>query len=76
MFIARDINGGFNTIPLKFTTPIWENETLPEATQTGSPDDLNNRQINNSETPPEPQSIPLNGLIGMIDDDDFIGLEV
>ena len=76
MFIARDINGGFNTIPLKFTTPIWENETLPESTQTGSPDDLNNRQVNNSETPPEPQSIPLNGLIGMIDDDDFIGLEV
>lgn len=73
MFVARDINGGFNTIPLKFTTPIWENETLPLATETGNAEDLNNRQINESEGLPEPQSVPLNGLIGM--DDDFVGLE-
>lgn len=73
MFVARDINGGFNTIPLKFTTPIWENETLPLATETGNAEDLNNHQINESEGLPEPQSVPLNGLIGM--DDDFVGLE-
>lgn len=57
-FINKDLNGNFNTIPLTFTTPVWEKEKLPVA-DSGEPEDLNNRQLK------EPEVIVPHGLIGL-----------
>lgn len=77
-FIARDINGNFNTIPLSFTTPVWGKETLPDVTpkddkgnnkdtvemsEIKTEDLVNNiEDVKNSE---EPKVVRMNGLIGL-----------
>lgn len=60
-FIAHDINGNFNTIPIEFTTPVWKNETLP-VVDSGDPNDLNNIE---KKEPGEPTRIKGRGLIGL-----------
>lgn len=57
--ISRDLTGNFNTIPLKFTTPIWKKEILPVADNSG-PEELFNVQ-----SQPEPEKIVPRGLIGL-----------
>lgn len=65
-FVTEDINGNSDTIPLQFTTPIWEKET--DAVMDGTPDSINNR-VNK-----EPTEIPLNGIMNL--DDDWTGYEL
>lgn len=36
-FIAHDIEGNFATIPLEFTTPVWEKETVPSISSADAP---------------------------------------
>ena len=75
-FIARDINDGLNTIPLEFTTPVWDKEKVSGA---------NEKDKGISENNPEtkPKDVPLYGLIGMgseytndVDKIDLSGMEL
>ena len=69
-FITEDTGGNFNTVPLEFTTPIWEKETL--AVMDGTVESINNR-VNT-----EPKDVPLNGLMNLENEwtDGFSGLEM
>lgn len=63
-FIAHDINGNFNTIPLQFTTPVWKNETLPTANpENPKPEDLTKNVEKKEED--KPTVIKAKGLIGL-----------
>lgn len=63
-FIAHDINGNFNTIPLQFTTPIWKNETLPVPNpEKPEPEDLKANIEKKEED--KPTVIKARGLIGL-----------
>lgn len=65
-FVSEDINGNCETIPLTFTTPIWEKET--DAVMDGTPETINNR-VND-----EPKDVPLNGLLDL--DNEWTGYEL
>lgn len=54
-FITEDLSGNENTVPLEFTTPVWEKETL--AVFDGTAESINNR-VNT-----DPKEVPINGLI-------------
>lgn len=62
-FIAHDIDGNFNTIPIEFTTPVWEKEKLfvpdPENPQ---PEQLTNFE---KKEPEAPTVVRAKGLIGL-----------
>jgi len=63
-FIAHDINGNFNTIPLELTTPVWQKETLPVVnSENPKPEEL----VTNFEAkePEAPTIIRGKGLIGL-----------
>lgn len=64
--LAEDTGGGIDDIPLTFVTPIWEKETLAEATT--EVESLNDRQN------PDPEKVPLNSLIEL--DDEWTGLDL
>lgn len=62
-FIAHDINGNFNTIPIEFTTPVWEKEILPTpASDSPEPDQLTNFEKKEEAAP---TIIRAKGLIGL-----------
>ena len=65
-FVSEDINGNCETIPLTFTTPVWDKET--DAVMDGTPESINNR-VND-----EPKDVPLNGLIDL--DNEWTGYEL
>lgn len=63
-FIAYDINGNFNTIPLEFTTPIWEKENLPAV----DPKDPKPEELTTTiqkKEPKKPTVVRAKGLIGL-----------
>lgn len=62
-FIARDINGNFNTIPLEFTTPVWKDEILPAVSQEAKPEELVTTV--EKKEPDKPTIIRGRGLIGL-----------
>lgn len=62
-FIAHDIDGNFNTIPVEFTTPVWSKETLPVVDPVNpEPEQLTNIEKKESEAP---TIIRGRGLIGL-----------
>lgn len=64
-FIAHDIEGNYNTIPLEFTTPVWTNEKLPAvSSENADPQELVStvEAAKNSEAP---KKIVAKGLIGL-----------
>lgn len=62
-FIAHDIEGNFNTIPLTFTTPVWQKETLPAVENPSNPSELNTTIV--AKEPEKPTIIRGRGLIGL-----------
>ena len=62
-FIAHDIDGNFNTIPLEFTTPVWKKETLPAVEKPTNPTEL--VTTIEAKEPEEPTVIRGRGLIGL-----------
>lgn len=62
-FIAHDIEGNFNTIPLEFTTPVWKKETLPAVKDPENPTELTTTI--EAKEPEEPTVIRGRGLIGL-----------
>lgn len=64
-FIAHDIEGNYNTIPLTFTTPIWEKEILPAVSSAEAKTEEIYDSIEISKNNPEPTIITGKGLIGL-----------
>lgn len=63
-FIAHDINGNFNTIPLQFTTPVWKDEILPVVyPENPKPEELTTTIEKKEED--KPTVIKARGLIGL-----------
>lgn len=63
-FIAHDINGDFSTITLDFTTPVWENEVLPNVnSENPKPEELTATIEKKEEA--KPTIIRAKGLIGL-----------
>lgn len=62
-FIAHDTSGSYNTIPITFTTPVWNKEILPDVVQDSDGSDLNS-SIQKKE-PDKPTVIRAKGLIGL-----------
>lgn len=61
--IAHDIEGNFNTIPLEFTTPVWQKETLPAvSSDKADPQELVTT-VEAKDT--KPKTIRGRGLIGL-----------